>query len=291
MKAKSALNKLKKRDSWYGCLYTLNPYRGCEHACTYCYVAAEKWRGSYHALPEELSYKVVVKENLPNLLAEEVKHLLADVVFIGSSCDPYQPCEEKYEITRKCLEILLRNNWPIEIGTKSKLILRDLDLLKRFKETSFCCVFVTITCLDEKLSKLLEPNVPSPLERLSVIKQLSDEGVETCVCMIPIMPCITDAYNEVKALAEKAKEFNAKYFLVGELTLPGECRKIFYKFLEQNYPSLIPKYNKLYGPNGYVSDPSYRHAVRKLGEQVCRELGLKSVVEVKYRGKKLADFL
>ncbi|RLE49868.1 MAG: radical SAM protein, partial [Candidatus Methanomethylicota archaeon] len=113
------------------------------------------------------------------LLAEEVKHLLADVVFIGSSCDPYQPCEEKYEITRKCLEILLRNNWPIEIGTKSKLILRDLDLLKRFKETSFCCVFVTITCLDEKLSKLLEPNVPSPLERLSVIKQLSDEGVET----------------------------------------------------------------------------------------------------------------
>ena len=291
MKVKSALNKLKKRDSWYGCLYTLNPYRGCEHACTYCYVAAEKWRGFYHALPEEISYKVIVKENLPSLLAEEVKRSLADVIFIGSSCDPYQPCEEKYEITRKCLEILSRSNWPIEIGTKSKLILRDLDLLKHFKETSFCCVFMTITCLDERLSKLLEPNVPPPLERLSVIKQLSDEGVETCVCMIPVIPYVTDTYDEIRALAEKAKEFNAKYFLVGELTLPGECRQVFYKFLEQKDPSLIPKYNELYSSDGYIRDFSYKHMIKKYKEQVCRELGLKDVVEVKYGGKRLLSFM
>ena len=140
VEAKSVLNKLKRRDAWYGCLYTVNPYRGCESACSYCYDVAPRWRGRYHSEPWEVHRRIVVKVNAPQVLRRELSKRQRDVVFVGSATDPYQPAESGYRLTRQVLEAFAEARWPVEVGTKSDLVLRDLDLLvehaRHWRQTS-----------------------------------------------------------------------------------------------------------------------------------------------------------
>lgn len=251
VKAKSLLNRLKRRDDWYKCAYTLNPYRGCQFACPYCYDVAQQWRGQYHAKSSEVAWKIFVKENAVERLREELRGKPRDIVAIGSATDPYQLAEEKFEVTRGCLNVLVRAEWPVEVGTKSPLILRDLDLLKEASKRSFCCIFITVTTLDERLAGVFEPAAPKPAERLRTVKQLSKAGIEVCVTMIPVFPYLTDGFNDVLEVASKAEECGAKYFMAGGLTLPGETRHRFYRLLKAHFPELLPKYEKLYRASGY----------------------------------------
>jgi DNA repair photolyase len=187
---KSALS----RSSLPGLVYSLNPYRGCSHACTYCYAPS--------VLREKRPWGefVDVKLNLPSVLAKEVASKEKGVVGIGTVTDAYQPIEKEYEITRKCLEVLLKKDWPISIQTKSELVLRDLDLIEKFKEKD---VGFTITTFDDTRRKRFELHSSSIQARLEALRTITKRGIKTWVFLGPIIPdLLGDTLEElIKALS------------------------------------------------------------------------------------------
>ena len=191
--------------------YALNPYRGCEHACVYCYAPSViHWdKGKWGELVE-------VKVNLPRILSKELRVKKKGVVGLGTVTDPYQPAEKKYEITRRCLELLLMHDFPVCIQTKSSLVLRDIDLLKKFSNIE---VGVTLTALDESVREKLEPGASSVEERLRALGELSKNGINTWVFLGPVMPYITD----VGALIDAIAKVKPKYVLVDKLRLKKGC--------------------------------------------------------------------
>lgn len=176
IQAKNILSKSKVYD------WTINPYVGCQHACFYCYARFMK-RFSGHR--EDWGEFVDVKINAPKLLAQEIKKKKMGRVWISGVCDPYQPVERKYELTKKCLEILQKNNWPVTIQTKSPLVLRDLELLKKFQKIE---VGFTIPTGNEKIRRIFEPRTPLIEERIKVLNKLHQEGIKTYVMIAPLLP-------------------------------------------------------------------------------------------------------
>ena len=174
--AKAILSKSKVFD------YTINPYIGCEHGCTYCYARFMK-RFTGHK--EAWGKFVDAKTNAPSLLEREARKKPVGKVWISGVCDPYQPLERKYQLTKKCLEILLRQGWPVVIQTKSPLVLRDIELLKKLREVE---VGLTITTADDGIRQIFEPNAPSIEERLNALEKLHLEGVRTFAMIAPILP-------------------------------------------------------------------------------------------------------
>ena len=174
--AKTILSKSKVAD------YAINPYIGCEHGCTYCYARFMK-RFTGHREPWGMF--VDVKINAATLLDREIKRKQLGRVWVSGVCDPYQPIEKKYRITRMCLEILLKRNWPVTIQTRSPLVLRDVDLLKKFKELE---VGLTITTADEDIGKIFEPNSPTIGERIDALEELHSTGLKTYVMIAPLLP-------------------------------------------------------------------------------------------------------
>jgi len=190
IKAKSILNKSSIGD------YCINVYVGCQHACKYCY--ASYYTERIYEIKEPWGSFVLIKVNAPQLLVKEIVKKKKGVVYLSSLSDPYQPIEAKYKLTRKILEVLLRYKWPVIIQTKSTLLLRDLDLLKRFDEIE---VGFTLITLDEKKRKEFEPGA-SPVEaRIEALKRLKKEGIKTFAFLGPIIP-FTE-FSEVEKLIEK----------------------------------------------------------------------------------------
>jgi len=175
--AKSVLNKSQIFD------YCVNPYTGCQVNCRYCYAALFMKRYSGHK--EAWGEFVDVKVNAPDVLRKQLLRAKRGTVWISSVCDPYQPLEAKYELTRRCLKELLEKQFPVNIQTKSKLVLRDLDLLTEFKEIE---VGFTITTSDEKIAKLFEPGASSVLERLKALEKLRTSGIKTFAFIGPLLP-------------------------------------------------------------------------------------------------------
>ncbi len=172
--------------------YTLNPYIGCEHRCIYCYARFMK-RFTGHK--EAWGRFIDIKINAPELLKKEIKKKRPERVWVSGICDPYQPIEEKYELTRKCLEILIDNDWPVTIQTKSPLVLRDIGLLKKSDKIEVC---FTITTADEKIKGYFEPFAPSIEKRINALDILHSEGITTHVMIAPLLP-------EARKLAEDLK--------------------------------------------------------------------------------------
>ncbi|NCO68642.1 MAG: radical SAM protein [Nitrospirae bacterium CG_4_10_14_0_8_um_filter_41_23] len=172
--------------------YTLNPFIGCEHGCCYCYARFIK-RFTGH--DEDWGEFIDVKINAPELLSREIKRKRPGRVWISGICDPYQPIEERYELTRKCLEILIENDWPVTIQTKSPLVLRDLGLLKRSRKIEVC---FTITTADEKIKKLFEFRAPSIEGRLNALARLYSEGIRTQAMIAPVLPGAEGLVRELK---------------------------------------------------------------------------------------------
>jgi DNA repair photolyase len=176
IKAKSILSKSKVFD------YVLNPYIGCAYGCTYCYARVMK-RFTGHKEPWGKS--VDVKINAAELLQKEIQKKKRGRVWISGMCDPYQPLERQYEITRKCLQIFCENEWPVTIQTKSPLVLRDLDILKNFESAE---VGFTITTADEKIRKIFEPHAPSIQARINALEKLKKANISTYAMIGPILP-------------------------------------------------------------------------------------------------------
>ena len=162
--------------------YTINPYTGCQHACTYCYARFMK---RFTAHKEPWGQFVDVKINAPDLLRKEVKRKPAGRVWISGVCDPYQPVERKYKLTRKCLEILIQHNWPITIQTRSTLVLRDLELLRRSPDVE---VGITVTTADDKIRRLFEPHASPIKERIGALGELYLAGIRTFAMIAPMLP-------------------------------------------------------------------------------------------------------
>lgn len=174
--AKSILSKSQVSD------YAVNPYVGCQHACIYCYA---KFMKRFTGHREAWGEFVDVKINAPELLAREVTKKKIGRVWISGVCDPYQPLERKYRLTRRCLEVLVENGWPITIQTKSPLVLRDIDILKRAAGIE---VGFTITTADERMRKIFEPGAPPIARRIGALESLHAEGIKTFAMIAPILP-------------------------------------------------------------------------------------------------------
>ncbi|MDH5268219.1 MAG: radical SAM protein [Candidatus Bathyarchaeota archaeon] len=174
--AKTILSKSKVFD------YTINPYIGCEHGCTYCYARFMK-RFTDHK--EEWGKFVDVKVNAASLLQREIKKKRPGIVWISGVCDPYQPLEKEYELTKRCLEILLTHGWPVTVQTKSPLVLRDVESLRKFDEVE---VGLTITTADENIRKIFEPTSPPVEQRIETLEKLHSAGVKTFAMIAPLLP-------------------------------------------------------------------------------------------------------
>lgn len=213
--------------------YALNPYRGCQHGCVYCYAPS--------VLREKRSWGdfVDVKINIPTVLSKEIKKKKKGTVGISTVTDAYQPLEKKYEVTRRCLEQLLRRDFPVSIQTKSSLVLRDLDLIRRF---SSCDVGFTFTTLDDEVRKKYEPFTSSIADRLSALAEFSNVGIRTWVFIGPIMPFITDRWDGLERLIIEVSRAGVDEVLFDRLNLkPGLDKKIGEFYLEF-YPDLLTKY-------------------------------------------------
>jgi len=186
IQAKSILSKSGVYD------WTINPYIGCEHSCFYCYARFMK-RFTGHK--EKWGEFVDVKINAPELLEKEIKTKKKGKVWISGVCDPYQPIEKKYKLTRKCLEVLQKNNWPVVIQTKSPLVLRDLKLLKKFKNIE---VGFTIPTADEKIKNVFEPRTPSIKQRIKALEKLYKEGIRTYAMIAPLLPEAEDLVAKLR---------------------------------------------------------------------------------------------
>lgn len=276
VKAKTVLNKYKYRDNWFWCRYSVNPYRGCQFACNYCDAITEKYL--VHENVEDFSRIIYVKTNAPELLEKELKKAKKDVVALSGVTDPYQPAERKYEITRKVLEELGDNNFPVHIGTKSDLVLRDADVLSEISKKSWCAVSFTITTFDSNLLSLLEPFSPRPERRLKAVKKLREAGVMAGVDFTPIIPYLLDDEDNIREVIRRASESNAEYILPGAgMTLRSNQKVRWHELLEENWPELVEKYEKLYGES-QEPDREYVIKLNRRAFKICKEFNIKTYI-------------
>ena len=183
------------------------PLPGCQFACNYCDAITEKYL--VHERAEDFSRIIYVKTDAPDLIKKEVKKAHRDVVALSGVTDPYQPAEKKYKITRKILEILRDNEFPVHIGTKSGLVLKDIDLLSEISENSWCTISFTMTTFNRKLFSTLEPFAPTSEKRLEAMKKLNEAGVQAGVNFTPIIPYILDNNENIREVIEKASAAGA----------------------------------------------------------------------------------
>lgn len=214
----------------------INPYRGCEHGCVYCYARpSHEYLGFSSGL--EFESKIMVKLNAPLLLRKELskKKWKPQPIALSGNTDCYQPVERKLKITRQCLEVLLDFRNPVGIITKNKLIQRDLDLLKQLNEFDCVSVCITITTLNGKLTRLLEPRSSQPESRLETIKVLSNAGIPTAVLTAPVIPGLTEhEIPEILKQASRAGALSAGYTM---LRLPHAVAPMFEKWLQDHHPN------------------------------------------------------
>jgi DNA repair photolyase len=214
---------------------SINPYRGCEHGCVYCFARPTH---AYLGLSPGLDFesKLFMKPNAPALLERELSAAgyLPKVIAIGTNTDPYQPIERRYEIMRGILEVLERAGHPVGIVTKSALVLRDLDILSRMARRDLVKVAISVTTLDPKLARLMEPRASTPPRRLEALRQLLQAGVPASTLVAPIIPAINDA--EIERILEAVASAGVRHAGYVLLRLPLEVRDLFREWLTANFP-------------------------------------------------------
>lgn len=215
--------------------YSINPYRGCSHGCSYCYARPSH---EYLDLSAGLDFetKIFVKERAPALFREWLSRdrYQPELVMMSGVTDCYQPAERQFRLTRGCLEVALEARQPIAIITKNSLVTRDLDLLQPMAELNLVSVALSITSLDQKLTRIMEPRTSSPAARLRAVQQLSEAGVPTHVMVAPVIPSLND--SEIPAILKAAKEAGARAASYVLLRLPLTVKPVFLDWLSGNLP-------------------------------------------------------
>ena len=215
---------------------SINPYRGCEHGCAYCYARPTHEYLGYSA-GLDFETKIVVKREAPKLLERELssKSWEPRVLAMSGVTDPYQPIEKRLALTRGCLEVLERFRNPVQIVTKNKLVTRDIDILRSLAESKAAAVAFSVTSLKEKLTRVMEPRTSAPTARLRAISELASAGIPVGVMIAPVIPGLND--EEIPAILEAAKEAGAAFANFTILRLPYGVKEIFLDWLERHYPA------------------------------------------------------
>lgn len=249
------------RSRIYGVDYSINPYVGCEHSCTYCFA---RFMIRHAGAREGWGQFVNVKINAPHVLEGQLRATRKGLVLLSSVTDPYQPVESKYRLTRRSLELLLAADFPVSILTKSSLVLRDIDVIRKFSKSE---VGLTITTLDEEVAGNFEPKATPPRKRLETLKTLSDGGVETYAFIGPILPYITE--QSLEELIARLAKIPVKRILVDRLNIKAGNWRTIKETLSKHYPNLIPKFEEaLFEQSHY-----YERLKPDIGE-LCKKHGL-----------------
>ena len=247
--AKSILIKRKSIDSWFVSRYGMNLYRGCLHNCAYCDGRAE---GYY--VEGEFGRDVAVKINAPQILRRELdparrrKPLKGGYFLIGGGVgDSYQPLEQTYSLSRRALELMVEFRYPVQILTKSTLVLRDLDLLERINAQSRALVCFSLSSVDERISRIYEPGVPSPGERLEALKRFKARGIPCGLFLLPVIPFVTDTEQLIDAALQAAMDTGVDYLIFGGMTLKqGRQADYFLRHLARHHPECLDEYGNIY---------------------------------------------
>jgi DNA repair photolyase len=256
--------------------WSLNPYRGCEFGCRYCYA---RYTHEFMELRESVDFedKIYAKSGIAALLTRELKKVDGSKgIAIGTATDPYQPAERRFHRTRAALEVFARQTGiALTITTKSDLVARDIPLLQQIAKRNSVSVNMTITTLDTSLARLLEPRAPRPELRLKAVQAIAEAGISVGVFPNPIMPLITDQEDRLDRLAKAARDHGATYFGGGVLFLMPCSRKVFFPFVEKHFPHLLRRYQEKYEREPYLKGP-YREVIQKRIAAIRDKYGLTS---------------
>jgi len=255
--------------------WTINPYRGCEFACKYCYA---RYTHEFMELRDGVDFerKIFVKQHAAELLRQELSSVKpGEEIAIGTATDPYQPIERRLEVTRAILEELSRHA-GLELGivTKSNLVLRDIDLLRRIAENNQIFVNVTITTLDVDLARILEPRAPRPDLRMETVRKMNLEGVNTGVICAPVVPGITDSPRDLEALVRATAEAGGKYIYANPLFLKPCSAAVFLPFVEKEFPHLVDSYRQRYKDRAFLPK-AYGQRLSQLMARLRQKHGLR----------------
>src|SRR5579863_8234713 len=250
--AKSLLNRcVSKRAMPF--TWTINPYRGCEFGCRYCYA---RYTHEFMEMRDSMEFeqKIYVKQHAADLLRHELRRVKPhESIALGTATDPYQPAERRYEVTHAILEEFARHRgFELGIVTKSNMATRDLELLKEVAQSNKLSVHITVTTLDIELARILEPRAPRPDLRLDAVRTLSQAGLRVGISCSPVLPGITDSPAALEALVRSAAEAGADHVFANPLFLKPCSAAVFLPFLEQNFPALAEKYRQRYQGRSFL---------------------------------------
>jgi DNA repair photolyase len=249
-------------------IFTVNPYRGCEFGCKYCYA---RYAHEFMELrdPQLFERKIFAKRFHAPWFRDELRRLKSgETIWIGTATDPYQPAERRFRITRRMLEVFSgERGFDVGITTKSDLVARDGELLARIARKNTVSVHLTITTLDEALARLLEPRAPRPELRVAALRKLTEAGVRVGVLAHPMMPLINDSEKSIEAVCEAAVRNGASSFSASPLFLKPCAQKVFFPFLEQHFPHLLRRYKERFQANAYLGG-HYPDMIRERVERV-----------------------
>jgi len=227
--------------------WTLNPYRGCTHACEYCY--ARKYQRHLELdAGDDFSSVILVKTNIADALRRELtrRTWTHETIAIGTATDPYQPIEGHYKLTRRSLEVLAQTRTPGSIVTKGPMVVRDIDVMQDVARQAGMRVYLSVPSVDEHAWSKLEPGTAPPMQRLRAVRQLTDAGIEAGVLMMPLVPGITTSRDSVERTLRAMADAGAKFVGTCVARLDPGVKEHFYGFLEREYPVLIEGYGRLY---------------------------------------------
>lgn len=272
VRCRSALNRVEGMPF----RWTLNPYRGCTHACHYCF--ARRYHQQFElGAGDEFSSVILVKANLPGVLARELARPTwsRELVAVGTATDPYQPIEGEYQLTRRALEHLAAASTPVGIVTKGPMVVRDIDVLQTLGRRARCTVYVSVPSVDEDAWRRLEPGTAHPRQRLRAVRRLSDAGIRAGVLMAPLVPGVTTSRTALLATLRAVAEHGARFLGANLLRLEGGTRDHFLNVLGREYPHLSEGYERLYANGARTVPADYAAAVKQSVNEVRAFVGLK----------------
>ena len=269
---KSLLNRCTGRRMPF--TWTINPYRGCEFACKYCYA---RYTHEFMEMRDgiEFEQKIYAKQHAADLLRQELRKVKpGEDIALGTATDPYQPIEKKLEITRTILEEIARHS-GLEVGivTKSAMLARDIDVLREIGEHNRISVSFTVTTVDTELARILEPRAPRPDLRLECLRKLREAGIRAGVICAPVLPRITDAPKQLEAVVRAAAAAKASHIYANPLFLKACSAAVFLPFLKEHFPQLAPEYEKRFKDKAFLPS-AYRKRISELFGKLRTKYGI-----------------
>lgn len=274
---KTGMTRVKEERMPFG--WSVNPYRGCAHGCSFCY--ARGFQGFIDKkADDEFQNHIMLKLNAAEALEEQLSRLALrhrhdleamreglGEVMIGTATDPYQPVEGRTELTRKCLMVLAKYGIRTSITTRSPLILRDLDLLEQMRSLT---VNISINTLNDRLARRLEPGSPLPSKRLDTVQKLAERGITTSVFIAPILPLLTDDLEGLEALFAASAQQGAESVMTSLLRLSPDVKGWYFRTLKEQFPDVLERYRRMYADGSYA-EVGYRENMSRLLDELHRK--------------------